>query len=155
MHGVNEIFTTATWRKFGKIRRLLPSPETRLSYRVRYAFAHASKTEAATHVLPFRTCHPDCLQRDAQMSKTTTISFAALSPVKQGAVVILAERGPVLSPAGKALDKASGGAVMRAAKQREYKGKKKTFLDILVPEKLGLSRLLVVGADELKDYGDR
>ncbi len=155
MHGVNEIFTTATWRKFGKIRRLLPSPETRLSYRVRYAFAHAWKTEAATHVLPFRTCHPDCLQRDAQMSKTTTISFAALSPVKQGAVVILAERGPVLSPAGKALDKASGGAVMRAAKQREYKGKKKTFLDILVPEKLGLSRLLVVGADELKDYGDR
>ncbi len=89
------------------------------------------------------------------MSKTTTVSFAKPSPVKQGVLVILAERGPVLSTSGKALDKASGGAVMRAAKQREFKGKKKTSLDILVPEKLGLSRLLVIGVDQLKDYAGK
>ncbi len=89
------------------------------------------------------------------MSKTTAISFADLTPVKQGVAVILAEQGPTLSPAGKALDKASGGAMMRAAKHREFKGKKKTFLDILVPEKLGLSRVLVAGVGNLKEYEDQ
>ena len=88
------------------------------------------------------------------MSKITAISFAGLAPVKQGVAVILAERGLTLSPAGKAMDKASGGAITRAAKQRKFKGKKKSYLDILVPEKLGLSRLLVVGVGKLKDYGD-
>jgi leucyl aminopeptidase len=88
------------------------------------------------------------------MSKQTAISFAELAPVKQGAVVILAEEGGALSPVGKALDKTSGDAVSRAAKQQKFKGKKKSSLDILVPEKLGLSRLLVIGTGKLKDYSD-
>lgn len=88
------------------------------------------------------------------MSKPTAFSFADIKPVKQGVLVLLAEDGAPLSRTGKTLDKASGGAISRAVKQRKFKGKKKSSLDILVPEKLGLSRLLIVGAGKLKDYGD-
>ena len=88
------------------------------------------------------------------MSKPTAFSFAPLSPVKQGVAVLLVEEGPVLSPAGKALDEASDGVITRAAKQRGFKGKKKTALDILVPGKLGLSRLLAIGAGTLKVYDE-
>ena len=86
------------------------------------------------------------------MSKSTTISFAEIAPVKQGVAILLSEEGALLSPAGKTLDKASGGVITQAAKQRKFKGKKKSSLDILVPAKLGLSRLLLVGAGSLKDY---
>ncbi len=86
------------------------------------------------------------------MSKPTTISFAGLTPVKQGVAILLSEEGALLSSAGKALDKASGGVITRASKARKFKGKKKSTLDILMPEKLGLSRLLIVGAGTLKDY---
>ncbi len=86
------------------------------------------------------------------MSKSTTISFAEIAPVKQGVAILLSEEGALLSPAGKTLDKASGGVITQAAKERKFKGKKRSSLDILVPAKLGLSRLLLVGAGSLKDY---
>lgn len=88
------------------------------------------------------------------MSKTTTISFTGLASVKKGVAILLSEEGGLLSPAGKALDKASGGVITRAAKERKFKGKKNSSLDILVPEKLGISRLLLIGTGALKDYSD-
>ncbi len=88
------------------------------------------------------------------MSKPTAFSFANLSPVKSGVLILLGEDGAPLSKTAKALDKTSGGAISRAVKQRKFKGKKKSSLDILVPEKLGVSRLLIVGTGTLKDYGD-
>ncbi len=88
------------------------------------------------------------------MSKPTAISFANIAPVKQGVVVLLAEDGPTFSPAGKAFDKACGGALSKAAKERKFKGKKKSSLDVLVPGGLGLSRLLIVGVGTLKDATD-
>ena len=72
------------------------------------------------------------------MSKSTTILFTGITPVKQGVAILLSEEGALLSAAGKALDKASGGVITRAAKERKFKGKKKSSLDILVPGKLGL-----------------
>jgi leucyl aminopeptidase len=88
------------------------------------------------------------------MSKPTTFSFANISPVKSGVLILLGEDGAPLSRTAKALDKTSGGAISRAVKQRNFKGKNKSALDILVPEKLGLSRLLIVGTGALKDYGE-
>jgi leucyl aminopeptidase len=88
------------------------------------------------------------------MSKPAVFSFADIKPVSQGVLILLAEEGAPLSRAGKKLDKTSGGAISRAVKQRKFKGKKKSSLDILVPEKLGLSRLLIVGTGKLKDYSD-
>ena len=56
------------------------------------------------------------------MSKATAFSFADLKPVSQGVLILLAEEGAILSGAGKALDKTSGGAISRAVKQRKFKG---------------------------------
>lgn len=88
------------------------------------------------------------------MSKPTTISFSDIAPVKQGTVVLLAEEGGSLSPSGKALDKTLGGAIMNAVKQRKYKGKKKSSLDLLAPGNAHLGRVVVIGAGKLKDYSD-
>ncbi len=88
------------------------------------------------------------------MSKPTAFSFANISPVKSGVLILLSEEGALLSKTAKALDKTSGGAISRAVKLRKFKGKKKSSLNILVPEKLGLSRLLIVGTGKLKDYND-
>ncbi len=87
-------------------------------------------------------------------SKPTAISFSALSVPTQGVVVILAEEGGALSPTGKAMDKAGGGVISQAAKVNDFKGKKKTVLDMLVPSGLGLARLLVVGTDKLSGYSE-
>ena len=87
------------------------------------------------------------------MSKITAISFAGLAPVKQGVAVILAERGLTLSPAGKALDKASGGAMPRAAKQRKLKGAKKRYPDRLVPETPRTTLLVVDGGGPCEGGG--
>ena len=83
------------------------------------------------------------------MSKPTAVSFADIALPKQGVAVLLAEEGPTLSPAGKALDKASGGTLTKAFKERKFKGKKKSSLDLIVPGDSGLSRVLIVGVDAL------
>ncbi|MDA7946675.1 MAG: leucyl aminopeptidase [Hyphomicrobiaceae bacterium] len=88
------------------------------------------------------------------MSKTTAVSFTDIAPLKEGVAVILAEDGPTLSPAGKALDKASEGALTNAIKMRKFKGKKKSILDMIMPGNLGLSRVLIVGVGALKDFSE-
>ncbi len=86
------------------------------------------------------------------MSKPTAVSFADIALPKQGVAVLLAEEGPTLSPAGKALDKASGETLTKAFKERKFKGKKKSSLDLIVPGDSGLSRVLIIGVGALKDY---
>jgi len=86
------------------------------------------------------------------MTKQTTITFTALAPIKSGTAVVLAEEGAALSPAGKALDKGLGGIIAKVAKRQEFKGKKKSSLDILAPGSGGLDRVLVVGVGKLKDF---
>ena len=86
------------------------------------------------------------------MNKQTTITFSPLAPIKSGTAVVLAEEGAVLSPAGKALDKSLGGVIAKVAKHQGFKGKKKSFLDILAAGSSNLDRVLVVGAGKLKDY---
>lgn len=86
------------------------------------------------------------------MSKTTAITFASIAAIKKGTVVLLAEEGAVLSPAAKALDKTLGGTISKVVKQRKFKGKAKSSLDILGPGNSALDRVLVVGAGKTKGY---
>ncbi|RMF04856.1 MAG: leucyl aminopeptidase, partial [Alphaproteobacteria bacterium] len=67
-------------------------------------------------------------------------------------VVLLAEEGAKLTPAGKALDDAGGGILSRAIKVAGFEGKKKTAVDILVPAGLALARVLIVGAGKVGSY---
>lgn len=86
------------------------------------------------------------------MNKPTAITFSDISPPKSGVVVVLAEEGPRLSPAAESLDQHSNGAISRAIKVDQFKGKKKSMLDLLAPGGLELSRLLMVGVGKLTDY---
>ena len=74
------------------------------------------------------------------------ISFAAPSPkVQTGSWVVAASEGKALSPAAVKADKASGGALTRALKFSRFTGKSGQLLEVLAPEGLGVSRLLLVG----------
>src|SRR5215469_8500144 len=74
------------------------------------------------------------------------ISFAALGPkVQAGSWVVAASDGKVLSQAAIKADKASRGALTRALKFSRFTGKSGEFLEVLAPEGLAASRILLVG----------
>src|SRR5215469_3070052 len=74
------------------------------------------------------------------------ISFAALGPkVQAGSWVVAASEGKALSQAAVKADKACGGALARALKFSRFTGKSGEFLEVLAPEGLAASRILLVG----------
>jgi leucyl aminopeptidase len=81
------------------------------------------------------------------------ISFANLNVPEEGAVAVVAEEGPKLSPVAKDLDKTSKGLVSRGVEISGFKGKKETTVDLLAPSGLNFSRLVVVGAGKTAEYG--
>ena len=74
------------------------------------------------------------------------ISFAApSSKVQAGSWVVAASEGKALSQAAIKADKACGGALTRALKFSRFTGKSGEFLEVLAPEGLAVSRILLVG----------
>jgi leucyl aminopeptidase len=78
------------------------------------------------------------------------ISFVAPSDVtakkgEQGAWVVGAAEGGALLPAAVRCDKASGGALTRGLKFSRFTGKSGQMLEVLAPQGLKASRLLLVG----------
>jgi leucyl aminopeptidase len=86
------------------------------------------------------------------VSDETTISFASLSLPQEGVALVLAEEGPILSPAARDLDKESKGLLSRAANISGFKGKKESIVDLLAPAGLKFSRLVMMGAGKTADY---
>src|SRR6185437_13760317 len=81
------------------------------------------------------------------------ISFVApASKVQAGSWVVAASEGKALSQAAIKADKASNGALTRALKFSRFTGKSGQLLEVLAPEGLGASRLLVgLGKPEALD----
>jgi leucyl aminopeptidase len=73
------------------------------------------------------------------------IIFAAPSSVARGAVAVSVMAGAKLSPSAVQLDKATGGALSRAIKGSRFKGNKAQMLEILAPQGIKASRILLVG----------
>ncbi len=74
------------------------------------------------------------------------ISFAApASKVEAGSWVVAASAGRALSQAAVKVDKASFGALSRALKFSRFTGKSGEMMEVLAPEGLTASRLLLVG----------
>lgn len=73
------------------------------------------------------------------------ISFTRPAASRAGAFVVLAGKGPQLTPAAQAADKATRGAVSRALKTSRFKGDVTELLELLAPAGLDASRLLVAG----------
>ncbi|WP_375207083.1 leucyl aminopeptidase [Hyphococcus sp.] len=80
------------------------------------------------------------------------ITFSAAALPKSGAIVI-----PVFEDGGKPkayadLDKATDGALERAVKSADFKGKKGKAVDVVAPAGLGNSRIILVGAGDSKNF---
>ena len=76
------------------------------------------------------------------------ISFVAPSDVtakEGGAWVVGAAEGSALLPAAVRLDKASGGALRRALRFSRFSGKAGQMLEVLAPDRMAASRLVLVG----------
>ncbi len=80
------------------------------------------------------------------------ITFSAAALPKSGAIVIpVFESGP--KPKAYAdLDKATEGALERAVKAADFKGKKEKALDIVAPSGLANSRIILLGAGDSKSF---
>ncbi|HEX9769471.1 MAG TPA: leucyl aminopeptidase [Kiloniellales bacterium] len=83
------------------------------------------------------------------------ITFSALRLPKVGALAVLVAADGKLLSSGKELDKTTGGALSRAMKANDFKGKKDELLDLLAPSGLDNSRLLLVGVGEPKKLKSR
>ena len=80
------------------------------------------------------------------MSDRLEITFAALSAEHEPATVVLAGDGVSLGAKAREFDTKSAGAIEKAAKAADFKGKFKSTIEILAPAKLGIDRLIVAGA---------
>jgi leucyl aminopeptidase len=78
-------------------------------------------------------------------SDTLDIVFSPLATTPETTAVVFAGDGVALSKTATDLDKKSGGAISKAAKAADFKGKAKATIEILAPHGIDVTRLLVVG----------
>lgn len=89
------------------------------------------------------------------MTDRLEITFASLTTAPETACAVFAATDLAFGSAAQALNTKSGGAIVKAAEAGDFKGKSKTSIEILAPQKLDMSRLVLVGAgkvDELTDH---
>ncbi|WP_375200876.1 leucyl aminopeptidase [Hyphococcus sp.] len=80
------------------------------------------------------------------------ITFSAAALPKSGAIVIPVFEGGSKPKAYADLDKATEGALERAVKAADFKGKKGKALDIVAPSGLANSRIILLGAGDSKSF---
>ncbi len=76
------------------------------------------------------------------------ISFAKPVAAKTGTLVLFAAKGPTLTPAAQAVDKATKGVLSRALKAGRYTADVADSLEILGPSGLDVNRVLLLGLGE-------
>src|SRR6202049_3068094 len=91
---------------------------------------------------------------DLPMSDAVKVGFVPFSTVPRGALVVFCDDALKFGAATrKALGRAAN-MVKRAADTNQFKGKTGSALDILAPEGLKVSRLIVIGAGKLSAIKD-
>jgi leucyl aminopeptidase len=73
------------------------------------------------------------------------VIFAAPGQPKSGVLVIFCPENKKLEGVAAAIDKRSGGHVLRAIKAIDFEAKREQILDLVAPEKVGLQRIIIVG----------
>jgi leucyl aminopeptidase len=89
------------------------------------------------------------------MANRLRTGFGSISAPARGVLVVFADDGLRLGSATQALLKPAGDLITRAAAADNFKGRKGTALDIVAPEGLKATRLIVLGvgkASELEDF---
>jgi leucyl aminopeptidase len=79
------------------------------------------------------------------------ISFSSSLASRPGAVVVGIAEGGILTPSAERLDRQSNGAIRRAVAQVQSPGKKGKLSELLAPEELGASRVLLAGIGKPSD----
>ena len=85
------------------------------------------------------------------MTTPLEIVFARLDAAHEPACAVLVGHDLALSPAVQSLNGRSGGQLIKAAEAAEFKGKQKTSIEILAPQKLDVQRLGLVGTGKAAD----
>ncbi len=88
------------------------------------------------------------------MSQRPEIRFVALDASASPVIAALVGQDLQLPPRLKSLDQQSGGALTRAAKAADFKGRAKSSIEILSPEKLDATRLYLIGTALSESSGD-
>ena len=88
------------------------------------------------------------------MSQRPEIRFVALDAAPSPVVAMLVGADLAMPPLLKGLDQRSGGAVARAAKAADFKGKAGSSIEILSPERLEMARLHLVGTSRNEPAND-
>ena len=83
------------------------------------------------------------------------IAFSGPGSAATGALVVGVSEGNKLTPAAKALDKTTGGALMRAIKGGTFTGKNGQSLSLLAPTGTRLDRILAVGLGKPDDIDEK
>lgn len=81
------------------------------------------------------------------------IKFIKPSLPKAGALVITLTDSLQLSDTAKELDKKTGGAIKRAIKIRDFKGKSAEIIDIIAPTGVDAEVIVLAGAGDVKKLG--
>ncbi len=79
------------------------------------------------------------------MTDQTALSFASKTAAGDGVAVVFAEEGPKLTPAAQDLDKETKGLLSKAAQITAFKGKKGATVDVLAPQGVKYSRIVMMG----------
>jgi leucyl aminopeptidase len=80
------------------------------------------------------------------------LSFAAPKVQVSGALVVSAAQGSALSSQAQKADKASGGALSRALKVSRFTGKPGQILELLAPQGISASRIILVGLGDADGF---
>ena len=88
------------------------------------------------------------------MTAPLEISFARLDAAPASTLAVLAGQELALSPAVQSLNTKAQGLVLKAAEAASFKGKQKSSIEILAPQKLDCQRLVIVGAGNANEHSD-
>ena len=82
------------------------------------------------------------------------ITFARLDASPAATLAVFASQELALPPAVQSLNTKAQGVILKAAEAASFKGKQKTAIEILAPQKLDCHRLVVIGAGKAGDLAD-
>jgi leucyl aminopeptidase len=79
------------------------------------------------------------------MTTSLEIVFAPLNAEPEATCLLLVGEDMALGSRGKELDQRSGSALAKAAEAAQFKGKRKSTVELLAPPRIGVSRLVLLG----------
>jgi leucyl aminopeptidase len=89
------------------------------------------------------------------MTSRPEIVFQPLSADLEPTVVVLAGEDVALGSRGREIDQRAGGAILKAVEAAQYKGRKKSTVEVLAPPRLGsVNRVILLGTGKTGELSE-